>query len=161
MIIEQNVPTSIRNWAYCLVETLRYEAVINRLRAGNYFSLGTYGIYKCLVGRYGHAGKKKFVDEYCKPEIARLERRCARYRALADRIRQNSKMSPEHWLLSKDETLSLIGSTLHCGRHGKFRYETLQGCSEDGEQIYSSRHTWPCGLTALSLLSLGFGKTRV
>ncbi len=103
-------------------------------------------------------GRKSILEEFCIPEATRLKRRCARYRALADRIRRNSAMPPECWLLSKDEALSLIGSTLHYGRHGKYCYDTLQSCSEDGAQIYSSRNACPHGLTPLSFLSLGFGK---
>ena len=155
MIIEQNVPTSIRNWAYCLVETRRYEAVISRLRTGNHFSLGTYGIYKCLVGRHGRAGKKKFMDEYCKPEIARLKHRCAWYCAIAERIRLKSETAPENWLLSKDEMLSMVGSVLHFSRNGKDVYDAIQGCSEDGNCLYTNSSRV---LDPMSLLSLGFGK---
>ena len=103
MPIEQNVPATIRNWAYCLVEIQRCEAVIRRLQSGSWFSLGTYGICKCFVERHGRAGKKKYLEEFCIPEAARLKRRCARYRALADRIRRNSAMPPERRLQSKDE----------------------------------------------------------
>ena len=103
MPIEQNIPATIRNWAYCLVENQRYEAVVRPLDSGCRFSIGTHGICKSFVGRHGCAGKKKFLEEFCIPEAARLKRRCARYRALADRIRRNSAMPPERRLQSKDE----------------------------------------------------------
>jgi len=70
--------------------------------------------------------------------------------------------------LSKHEALNLIGSTLHYRIQGRDVYDTLLRCSEDGEQIFSSRFNGAEGkfltveaawLDAMSLLSLGFGKS--
>ena len=164
MIIEQNVPTPVRTWAYCQDMTRHYEKLISVLEAGSYFSMGTRGIYVCFMRRYGSAGKRKYLEEYCKPESERLERRCARYRALADIIRLNSGIPPENWLLSKEDALNLIGKTLRYKPRGKYRangkihYITLQSCSGDGERIFCSNSLWPDGLDPLTLLSLGFGK---
>ena len=72
-------------------------------------------------------------------------------------------------MLSKTEALDLIGSTLHYRVRGRDVYDTLLRCSEDGEQIFSSRFNGTEGkflkaesesLDALSLLSLGFGNDR-
>ena len=165
MIIEQNVPTPVRIWAYCQDSIRSYENLIPFLMAGKYFSIGTRGIYVSFMKRYGSAGKKKYLEEYCKPRIKRLKRRCARYRALADRIQQNSGIPLENWLLSKADALTLIGKTLRYNPRGKYRangkihYITIQSCSGDGERIYCSNSLWPEGLDPLILLSLGFGKT--
>ena len=165
MIIEQNVPTPVRTWAYCQDMIRHYEKLIRFLEAGKYFSMGSHGIYVGFMKRFGSAGKKKFLEDYCKPEAKRLERRCARYRALADRIRQNSEIPPENWLMSKDDALNLIGHTLRYKNRGMFRrngkldYITLQSCSSDGERLFCSNSLWPEGLDPLILLSLGFGKS--
>ena len=166
MIIEQNVPTPVRTWAYCQDMTRHYEKLISVLEAGNYFSMGTRGIYVCFMRRYGSTGKKKYLEEYCKPESERLKRRCARYRVLADRIQQKSEIPLENWLLSKEEALNLIGNTLRYKPRGKFlnngmlNYITLQSCSGDGERIFCSNSLWPDGLDSLILLSIGFGKNQ-
>lgn len=61
----------------------------------------------------------------------------------------------------------MIGNMLHYSVRGKEVYDTLLRCSEDGEQIFSSKFNGAEGkfltaeadwLDALSLLSLGFGK---
>ena len=164
MIIEQNVPTPVRTWAYCQDMTRHYEKLISILEAGSYFDMGTRGIYVDAIKRYGSAGKKKYLENYCKPESERLRRRCTRYRALADRIQQESEIPLENWLLSKEEALNLIGETLRYKNRGRFRrngefhYITLQSCSGDGERIFCSNSLWPNGLDSLLLLSLGFGK---
>ncbi len=112
-------------------------------------------------------GRARYREEFCKPEIARLEHHNDEYRAIADRIRRESAITPENWLLSKDEALNLIGSTLHYRIHGKEVYDTILRCSEDGEQLFSSKFNGTEGkflkveadwLDAMSLLSLGFGK---
>lgn len=158
MMIEQNAPAAIRNWAYCQVEIRRYEKLIRLLDEGGYFSLSTYGTYWRFVRQYGNEGKQRYLEEYCKPRSARLKRRCGRYRALAKIIQSQSATPPENWLLSKEEALAMLGSTLHYRRHGVVRYETIRECSDDGNRLFSAKHDAPDGLTPLSLLSLGFGK---
>ena len=160
MIIEQNVPTPVRTWAECQVKILRNERTIHLLEDGKPIDYSSYASIKVM-------GRAKYREEFCKPEIARLEHRNAEYRALADRIRQESGITPENWLLSKDEALNLIGSTLHYRIRGKEVYDTILRCSEDGERLFSSKLNGTEGkflkveadwLDALSLLSLGFGK---
>ena len=168
MIIEQNVPAPVRTWAYCQVKVRSNERSIRLLEAGEPVDYRSYASIKVM-------GRARYREEYCKPRIARLKRRCAKYRALADRIRQEASNPPENWLLSKHEALNMIGSTLHYKVHGKDVYDTLLRCSEDGEQIFSSIYnssggtvvsatsavniggTW---LDSLTLLSLGFGKNQ-
>ena len=165
MIIEQNVPTPVRIWACCQDTIRHYEKLILILESGKYFSLGTRGIYVGFMKRYGSTGKEKFLEEYCKTEMKRLERRCVKYRALADRIQQKSEIPPENWLLPKEDALNLIGKTLRYKnrglfrRNGEFYYMTLQSCSSDGERLFCSNSLWPNGLDSLELLSLGFGKS--
>lgn len=98
-----------------------------------------------------------------------MKHRNAEYHALADKISRESEIHPENWLLSKDEVLNLIGSTLHYRIHGKEVYDTILRCSEDGEQLFSSKFNGAEGkflkveadwLDAMSLLSLGFGKAQ-
>lgn len=160
MIIEQNVPIPVRTWAECQVKTLHNERIIHLLKDGKPIDYSSYASIKVM-------GRVKYREKFCKPEIVRLERRNAEYRALADRIRQESGITPENWLLSKVEVLNLIGSTLHYRIHGKEVYDTILRCSEDGEQIFSTKFNGTEGkflkveadwLDALSLLSLGFGK---
>ena len=160
MIIEQNVPTPVRTWAECQVRILRNERTIHLLEDGNPIDYGSFASIKVM-------GRAKYREEFCKPEIARLEHRNAKYRALADRIKRESGVTPENWLLSKDEALNLIGSTLHYRIHGREVYDTILRCSEDGEQLFSSKFNGTKGkflkveadwLDTLSLLSLGFGK---
>ena len=160
MIIEQNVPTPVRTWAYCQVKIRSNERTIRLLRAGEPIDYNSYASIKVI-------GFARYREECCKPKIAALKRSCAQYRALAERSRQKASNPPENWLLSKHEALNLIGSTLHYKVRGKDVYDTLLRCSEDGEQIFSSRFNGAEGkflkvesewLDALSLLSLGFGK---
>ena len=160
MIIEQNVPIPVRIWAECQVEIRSNECTIRLLEDGAPIDYRSYASIKVI-------GRARYREECCKPKIARLKRRCAKYRALADRIRQEASNPPENWLLSKHEALNLIGSTLHYKVRGKDVYDTLLRCSEDGEQIVSSKFNGTEGkflaaeadwLDALSLLSLGFGK---
>ena len=160
MIIEQNVPTPVRTWAECQVEIRNNERIIRYLEDGKPIDFSSYASSKVM-------GRARYREECCKPKIAELKRRCAECRELADKLRQEAGNSPENWLLSKREALNLIGSTLHYKVHGKDVYDTLLRCSEDGEQIFSSKFNGAEGkfltveadwLDALSLLSLGFGK---
>ena len=162
MILEQNVPAPIRTWAACQVKIRRCERAIRLLEAGEPVDFRTFATMKAL-------GRARYREEWCKPEIARLKRRCARYRVLAGRLRRTAGITPETRLLSKTEALDLIGSTLHYRVRGRDVYDTLLRCSEDGEQIFSSRFNGTEGkflkaesesLDALSLLSLGFGNDR-
>ena len=162
MILEQNVPAPIRTWAACQVKIRRYERAIRLLEAGEPVDFRTFATMKAL-------GRARYRAEWCRPEIVRLKRRCSRYRVLADRIRRESAVPPENSLLTNDEALSLIGSTLRCNVHGKAVYDTLLRCSEDGSRIYSARFNGAEGkflkaesesLDPLSLLSLGFGNDR-
>lgn len=160
MIIEQNVPTPVRTWAECQVKILRNERAIRLLEDGKPIDFSSFASIKVM-------GRARYREEFCKPEIARLKHHNDEYRALADRIRRESAITPENWLLSKDEALNLIGSTLHYRIHGKEVYDTILRCSEDGEQLFSSKFNGTEGkflkveadwLDAMSLLSLGFGK---
>ena len=160
MILEQNVPATIRTWAACQVKLRSHARTIRILEAGEPVDFRTFGLIRAL-------GRTRYRETYCVPEIARLKRRCARYRVLAERIRRESAMPPENSLLTNDEALSLIGSTLHCNVRGKAVYDTLLRCSEDGARIYSTRFNGAEGkfladeaqwLDPLSLLSLGFGR---
>ena len=160
MIIEQNVPTPVRTWAECQVEIRNSERIIRILEDGKPIDFNSYATIKVI-------GRVRYREECCKPKIAELKRRCADCRELADKISRESKISPENWLLSKREALNLIGSTLHYTVRAKDVYDTLLRCSEDGEQIFSSKFNGVEGkfltieadwLDALSLLSLGFGK---
>ena len=159
MILEQNVTTPIRTWAACQVKLRSHERAIRILEAGEPVDFRTFGLIRVL-------GRARYRETYCNPEIARLKRRSARYRVLADRIRRESAIPPETCLLSKNEALDLIGSTLHYRIRGKAVYDTLLRCSEDGERIFSLRFNGTEGkflnvesqwLDPLSLLSLGFG----
>ena len=160
MIIEQNVPTPVRTWAECQVEIRNNERTIRILEDGKPIDFSSYASIKVI-------GWARYREECCKPKIAALKMRNARCRELADKVSRESEISPENWLLSKREALNLIGSTLHYTVHGKDVYDTLLRCSEDGEQIFSSKFNGAEGkfltveadwLDALSLLSLGFGK---
>ena len=161
MIIEQNVPTPVRTWAECQVEIRNNERIIRILEDGKPIDYRSYASIKVM-------GRVRYREECCKPKIAELKRRCAECRELADKLRQEAGSAPENWLLSKHEALNLIGATLHYRIKGKEVYDTLLRCSEDGEQIFSSKFNGAEGkfltveskwLDALSLLSLGFGKT--
>jgi len=162
MIIEQNVPTPVRAWAECQVEIRNNERTIRLLEDGNPIDFSSYASIKVM-------GRAMYREECCKQKIAELRRRCTECRELADKLRQEAGNSPESWLLSKHEALSLIGSTLHYRIRGKEVYDTILRCSEDGEQLFSSRFNGAEGkflrteaecLDALSLLSLGFGKNQ-
>ena len=160
MIIEQNVPTPVRTWAECQVRILRNERAIHLLEDGKPIDYSSFASLKVM-------GREKYREEFCKPEIARLEHHNAKWRELADKISRESEPHPENWLLSKREALNLIGATLHYRIQGKDVYDTLLRCSEDGKQIFSSKFNGAEGkfltveskwLDTMSLLSLGFGK---
>ena len=160
MIIEQNVPTPVRTWAECQVEIRNNERTIRILEDGNPIDFSTYASIKVM-------GWAKYREECCKPKIAELKQRNAKWRELADKISRESEPHPENWLLSKREALNLIGATLHYRIQGKDVYDTLLRCSEDGKQIFSSKFNGAEGkfltveskwLDTMSLLSLGFGK---
>ena len=150
MIIEQNVPAYVRTWACCQVKIRSNERTIRLLEDGRIIDYASFVSIKIL-------GRAKYREE-CKPKIAALKRRNAKYRDLAERSCQKNSNPPENWLLSKREVLNMIGSTLRYRIHGKEVYDTLLRCSEDGERIFSSKYNSSSGLDALSLLSLGFGK---
>ena len=161
MILEQNVPAPVRTWAACQVSIRHHERAIRLLEAGEPVDFRTFALIRAL-------GRARYREEWCKPEIARLKRRCARYRVLSGRICRTAGITPENRLLSKSEALNLIGSTLYYTVRGRDVYDTLLRCSEDGERIISSRFKGAEGkflnaeaewLDALSLLSLGFGNT--
>ena len=160
MIIEQNVPTPVRTWAECQVEIRNNERTIRILEDGKPIDFNSYATIKVI-------GRARYREEFCKPKIAALKQRNATCRELADKICRESEVAPGNWVLSKHEALNLIGSTLHYTVRGKDVYDTLLRCSEDGEQIFSSKFNGADGkfltaeadwLDALSLLSLGFGK---
>ena len=162
MIIEQNVPTHVRIWAECLVEIRNNERTIRLLEDGKPIDFNSFASIKVM-------GRVKYREEYCKPKIAELKRRCAECRKLADKLYPKAGNPPEKRLLSKREALNLVGATLHYKVHGKDVYDTLLWCSEDGEQIFSSRFNGAegkflqaeaDGIVALSLLCLGFGKAE-
>ena len=162
MIIEQNVPTTVRTWAECQVEIRNNERTIRILEDGKPIDYGSYASIKVI-------GRARYREKCCKPKIAELKQRNAKCRELADKISRESRISPEHWLLSKHEALNLIGNTLHYTVRGKDVYDTLLRCSEDGEQVFSSKFNGAEGkflkveadwLDAMSLLSLGFGKAQ-
>ena len=162
MILEQNVPTPIRTWAACQVTIRRCERAIRLLEAGEPVDFRTFALIRRL-------GRARYREEWCRAEIARLKRRCAQYRVLADRLCRAAGIAPETRLLSKAEALNLIGSTLHYSVRGRDVYDTLLRCSEDGERIFSSRFNGAEGkflkaeaewLDPLSFLSLGFGSAR-
>ena len=152
MILEVNVPKTIRNWAICQVYLRDTEDVIETLAGGHPLCPGHYGVIK-------GSGKAWFLEHIAKPQIRRLERRCRRYRALAQAIEE--RFSPREYLAARREMLEMIGSTLHYTRHGREVFETLQGCTEDGEKLFSRIHLEDSDdeIDALMLLSLGFGRT--
>ncbi|MBQ6598141.1 MAG: hypothetical protein IJH79_11370, partial [Lentisphaeria bacterium] len=104
MILEVNVPKTIRNWAVCQVNLRNAEQRIETLAAGHPLCPGHYGVIK-------GSGKAWFLEHIAKPEIRRLERRCRRYRALAQAI--EACFTPREYLATCRELVEMIGSTLH------------------------------------------------
>lgn len=147
MILEVNVPKTIRNWAVCQVNLRSAELRIETLAAGHPLCPGHYGVIK-------GCGKAWFLEHIAKPEIRRLERRCHRYRVLVQTIEEH--FSPREYLPAPREMVEMTGKTLHYTRNGREIFETLQYCSGDGEKLFSRIHH---EIDALRLLSLGFGRT--
>ena len=152
MILEVNVPKTIRNWAVCQVNLRNAEQRIETLAAGHPLCPGHYGVIK-------GSGKAWFLEHIAKPEIRRLERRCRRYRALVQSI--EDRQDPERYLPARREMAEMTGKTLHYTRNGREVFETLQYGSEDGEKLFSRIHREGSSqeIDALMLLSLGFGRT--
>ena len=147
MILEPNVPKSVRNWAACQVCIRRLETVIALLSAGKPTCLGE-------SWRLRQLGREKFITQVAEPKLRRLKRRVRRCRALAGAI--ESQYEPQKHLLGKREFLELIGSTLHFTTRHKETFLTLQSCSSDGERICCGSHDG--GIDPLDLLSFGFGR---
>jgi len=155
MIVCPNIPKSVQHLACIQLEIDKCEKRIHLLYSGDFVSYKLFCIRKTLVGRQGRVGKKKFLMEYVRPEITRLKQRSLKCRVVSTRLCKKLGMPLEHWLLSKNEMLSMIGSTLFFHVSCNNVYDTIQGCSEDGEKLYTSSGRI---LDSLSLLSLGFGK---
>lgn len=159
MILEPNVPKSVRNWAACRVRIRKAEHLIERLSAGQPITYRQFYSRKAL-------GLEEFTAQVAIPELRRLERLIRRHRAIAEAIEAQGE--PETHLLGKREMLELIGHTLHFTRHHKETFLTLQYCSADGERLFCKgdygSHIKPCdsdnssGIDALDLLSFGFGR---
>ncbi len=147
MILEVNVPKTIRNWAVCQVYLRDAEDRMETLAAGHPLGPGHYGTIQCC-------GRAWFIEHVAKPAIRRMERRCRRYRALAQTI--EARFSPRDYLPARRELVEMIGNTLHYTRHGREVFETLQYCSKDGKKLFS--HIHPEGIDAVEMLSLGFGR---
>lgn len=148
MILEPNVPKSVRNWAACRVRIRRTEHLIERLSAGHPTNYREFGELKAL-------GREKFIAQFAIPEVRRLGRRIRRYRAIAEALESQSE--PQKHLLGKREMLGLIGNTLHFTRHHKETFLTLQHCSADGERLFGT-FAPEDGIDALDLLGFGFGR---
>ena len=147
MILEPNVPKSVRNWAACQVRIRKAEHLIERLSAGRPTTYRQFGELKAL-------GREKFTAQVAIPERRRLERLIRRYRAIAEATEAQGE--PQKHLLGKREMLELIGNTLHFTLHRKETFLTLQSCSADGERIYCDLDKG--GIDALDLLNFGFGR---
>ena len=149
MILEPNVPNSVRNWARCQVEIHGAEYVLARWNAGEAARMCEHWLLKS-------EGREKFIEKVVKIKSPRLERRCRRYRAIARAI--EARVDPRQYLLGKREVPELIGSTLHYSQNHAEVFETLLYSSRDGEQLFT--HGDPNGLDALDLLARGFGRSR-
>ena len=159
MILEPNVPKSVRNWAVCQVRIRKAEHLIERLSTGHPTTYRQFCSLKVL-------GSKGFTALVVIPELRRLERLIRRHRTIAEAIEAQGE--PEKHLLGKREMLELIGSTLHFTSHHRETFLTLQYCSSDGERLFfngdSGEHTVSGdfnssgGIDALDLLGFGFGR---
>jgi len=152
MILEPNVPNPVRKWAVCRVGIRKSEYLIERLSAGSPTSYRQVGALKTL-------GRAKFIAQVAEPELRRLERRCRRYRVIAQAL--ETLCAPQKYLLDKRGMLEMIGNTLHFSLHHNELYMTLQYCSPDGERLFGSASDecgFAKGIDALALLSLGFGR---
>ena len=161
MILEPNVPKSVRNWAACRVRIRKAERLIEQLSAGHPNTYRQFCSLKVLR-------RKEFTTQVAIPELRRLGKRVRRYRAIAEAIEAQGG-DPGKYLLSQREMLELIGSTLHfiTSRHKEI-FLTLQYCSPDGKRLFfkgdSGENIMPSdfnnigGIDALDLLSFGFGR---
>ena len=147
MILEPNVPNSVRNWARCQVNLRRWEAILKQWCAGEPVGMGEHFLLL-------KEGRENFIEKVVKPKTPRLERRCRRYRAIARAI--EARVDPRQYLLGKREMPELIGSTLHYSQNHAEVFETLFYSSRDGEQLFT--HGDLNGLDALDLLARGFGR---
>ena len=147
MILEPNVPKSVRNWAACQVCIRRLETVIALLSAGKPTCLSE-------SWRLRQLGREKFISQVAEPELRRLKRRVRFYHAIVEAI--ESQCEPRKHLLCKREFLELIGNTLHFTTRHKETFLTLQSCSSNGERIHGDPHD--DGIDPLDLLSFGFGR---
>lgn len=158
MILEPNVPKSVRNWAACQVRIRKLEHLIERLSAGHPTTYRQFGALKAL-------GREEFIVQVAGPEVRRLKRQNRRYRLLVRTLKALAE--PQKHLLGKREMLELIGNTLHFTEHRADTFLTLQYCSADGEsingktgngkRIFCEYHDSD-GIDALDLLSFGFGR---
>ena len=148
MILEVNVPKTIRNWAACQVNLRNTEQRLEQLAKGQTGDPNHYWLIKSR-------GKAWFIEHVITRRIHRQERRCRRYRALAQAI--EACFTPREYLAARREMLEMIGTTLHYTRHGREVFETLQYCSQDGKKLFSHIHRE--GIDAVKMLSLGFGRT--
>ena len=148
MILEVNVPKTIRNWAVCQVSLRNVEQCLEQLAKGQTGDPNHYWLIK-------YRGKAWFIEHVINRRIRRQERRCCRYRALMQAI--EARFSPREYLAARREILEMIGTTLHYTRHGREVFETLLYCSQDGKKLFSHIHRE--GIDAVKMLSLGFGRT--
>ena len=152
MILEVNVPKTIRNWAVCQVNVRNAEQRLEQLAKGQTGDPNHYWLIKSR-------GKAWFIEHVITRRIHRQERRCRRYRALAQAI--EASFSPREYLAARREMVEMVGKTLHYTQNGREVFETLQYCSKNGEKLFSSIHEEDSEeeIDALMLLSLGFGRT--
>ena len=160
MVLEPNVPESVRNWALCQVMLREEELAAETLAAGHLTSFRQVAFLKTK-------GRRAFIEQVAIPELRRLERRMRRYRAAARAL--ESRCDPRKYLLGTREQLELIGHTLHCSCRTVRTHHvtglpklcpraemfvTLQYCSLDGKHLHSEFRD----LGPLDLLCLGFGR---
>ncbi|MBQ9337794.1 MAG: hypothetical protein IJS14_10930 [Lentisphaeria bacterium] len=152
MILEVNVPKTIRNWAVCQVNLHHAEQRMEMLAGGQTGDPNHHWLIKAR-------GRAWFIEHIVEPKIRRLKRACRRYRALAEAI--EVRFDPQGYLADRNELVDMIGSTLHYTRRGREVFETLQYCSEDGQKLFSNLHqeARDDGIDAVTLLSLGFGRS--
>ena len=152
MILEVNVPKTIRNWAVCQVSLRNVEQCLEQLAKGQTGDPNHYWLIKSR-------GRAWFIEHVITRRIHRLERRCRRYRALAQTI--EARFTPQAYLPNRRELVEMVGNTLHYTLRGREVFETLQYCSKDGEKLFSEIHQRDeeNGIDAVTLLSLGFGRS--
>ena len=168
MVLEPNVPRSVRNWALCQVMLREEELAAEKLAAGQLTSIRQVAFLKTQ-------GRRAFIEQVARPEFRRLETRMRRYRAVARAV--ESRCDPRKYLLGTREQLELIGHTLHCSCRTVRTHHvtglpelcprtemfvTLQYCSSDGKYLFSETFDpygpVDVGIGPLDLLSLGFGR---